>query len=116
MNIFRKKKPLLRQFSYILSHYTEPISVKRLASEAGYTEVHFISLFRLYFGATPKQYITFLRLNKACRLLKTTKFSVCHIAHLCGYDDEFYFIRLFRKRQSLSPLAYRRSVEDRRLK
>lgn len=109
MKYLRKKKQLLRSFAYVLNHYDEPLSVRELAYAAGYTEARFILLFCRYFGATPKSYITYLRLNKARELLRTTSLSVCHIAHECGYDDEFYFSRLFCKHCGVSPAAYRRS-------
>ena len=109
MKYLRKKKHLLRSFSYILSHYTEPLSVKELAYRAGYTEARFILLFCRYFGAPPKSYITYLRLNKAREMLRTTALPVCRIANLCGYEDEFYFSRLFCRRFGMSPMAYRKS-------
>ena len=110
MKYLRKKKQLLRSFSYILKHYHEPLSVRELAYRAGYTEARFILLFCRYFGMAPKGYITYLRLNKARTLLRTTALSVCRIAHECGYDDEFYFSRLFRKHCGVSPVAYRRGL------
>ncbi len=112
MKYLRKKKHLLRSFSYILSHYTEPLSVKELAYRAGYTEGRFILLFCRYFGASPKSYITYLRLNKARALLSTTSMPVCRIANECGYEDEFYFSRVFCRYCGMSPIAYRRRSCD----
>ena len=108
MKYLRKKKHLLRSFSYILKHYREPLSVRELAYRAGYTEARFILLFCRYFGMSPKSYITYLRLNKARTLLRTTSMPVCRIAHYCGYDDEFYFSRLFCRYYGCSPTAYRK--------
>ena len=108
MKYLRKKKHMLRSFSYILRHYREPLSVGELAKRAGYTEARFILLFCRYFGAPPKSYITYLRLNKARELLLGSDMPVCRIAHFCGYDDEFYFSRLFCRRFGMSPTAYRK--------
>ena len=115
MKYLRKKKHLLRSFSYILKHYREPLSVKELARRAGYTEARFILLFCRYFGATPKSYVTYLRLSRARELLKGTSLPVCRIADLCGYEDEFYFSRLFCRYYGCSPVAYRK-MESGKLK
>ncbi|MCI6583305.1 MAG: helix-turn-helix transcriptional regulator [Oscillospiraceae bacterium] len=48
------------------------------------------------------------RLALAKRLLKTTDISVNETARSCGYDDESYFMKLFKKQFGITALAYRK--------
>lgn len=63
----------------------------------------FHRLFRHSFGITPFEYMLQKRLSKACQLLSTTRLGIKEIALQCGYDDEFYFSRIFKKRFGTSP-------------
>jgi YesN/AraC family two-component response regulator len=50
-------------------------------------------------------------MQAACHHLDTTALSVKEVAAKLGYDDPYYFSRLFQKTLGHSPLAYRRSVK-----
>lgn len=65
-------------------------------------------LFKAEYKMTISEYKTNLRLNKGARLLCETDLSVNEIARICGYDDCFYFSRVFSKKKGLSPIKYRR--------
>jgi YesN/AraC family two-component response regulator len=47
------------------------------------------------------------RIQRACELLKTSDASITEIAIQVGFYDPSYFGRVFSKRTSLSPKAYR---------
>lgn len=64
--------------------------------------------FPEYTGFSPLNYAIHLRLQEACRLLALTDRKVADIATAVGYEDAFYFSRLFRKHIGLSPDIYRR--------
>lgn len=96
--------------AYIQKNYAEPISVSQLARLSNYSERQFIRLFKEAFGCIPMTYITNLRMQKACELLRTTNFSVAEIASRCGYHDNNYFSRIFKKHNGMTPSAYRARV------
>lgn len=95
-------------FRYICRRYTEPLSVEVMATEAGYSTVHFINTFRRRYGVTPGAQITLLRLGRARELLENTALPIREVAFASGYDDEFYFSRLFHRRFGISPRAFRK--------
>lgn len=92
---------------YIDEHLNEPLSLTQLASLCSVSERQFNRLFTEQMDTTPLAYIKGLRVNKACVLLGQTDMPVQEIAHTTGYDDAFYFSRLFRQQMGLSPSAYR---------
>ena len=72
------------------------------------TETHFRRIFKEITGLPPQQFLLQNRLNKAAELLKSTRKPVKEIAALSGWDNVFYFSRLFRQKYYLSPVQYRR--------
>ena len=75
-----------------------------------YSVSHFSKLFRLTTGMSPIEYFIHLKMQKACQLLYTEDSRVKQIAALLGYDDPYYFSRLFKKYMNTSPETYRKSV------
>ena len=59
---------------------------------------------------SPIEYFIHLKMQKACQLLYTEDSRVKQIAALLGYDDPYYFSRLFKKYMNTSPETYRKSV------
>lgn len=74
-----------------------------------FSENYVKKVFKNQTGCTPKEYLIKQRLNKARVILSGAdrlKYTVKEVSYLCGYKDPLYFSRLFKKRFSLSPLAY----------
>jgi AraC-like DNA-binding protein len=103
---------LARAVSWAEAHYTEEISLEKLAEEAGVSPRHVDRMFSEAYGMTPKAYIVKLRMHKACALLRRTEKSITDIAFECGYSDSNYFARVFRKSCGMSPQNYRRNGSD----
>ena len=87
---------------YYVSRTTEEYA--RLCGMSGY---HFIRRFKECTGLPPHLYLTRIRLEKAKLLLLTTHLSVSEIAFSTGYDDPFYFSRLFKKYVGASPSDFK---------
>lgn len=92
---------------YIHHHIDSMLRTDYLAKLSGYSEAHLISLFHKEFGTTPNRYITRLRIDKASRLLAQTDTKIKEVAAACGFDDELYFSRVFKKHTGLCPTQYR---------
>lgn len=67
------------------------------------------AIFKTETGSTIYDYLTNLRMNKACELLRDTPLKVAEIALRVGYQNENSFIRTFRKHKSMTPGKYRES-------
>lgn len=64
-------------------------------------------LFLSYYGISPKQYLLKLRMDNALTLLAEERRQISEIALLCGFKDEKYFSRLFRKKFGYPPSHFR---------
>lgn len=98
---------LARVVELISSHYAEPLSLDRLATEACVSKFHFTRLFREKMGQTPHRYLNEVRLEAARRMLMTTDMSPSQIATLCGFRSASRFAMAFSKRFGASPRTYR---------
>lgn len=93
---------------YFDINYTEKIKLQDLAKKFGIHPNYLTRMFHAKYGVSPKQYLMSLRLNKACKLLATTDFSIAIIANSLGFDDQFAFSKCFKKEFALSPTLYRK--------
>jgi len=87
--------------------YASPdLAVATLARQFGYHEKYVSSSFKKYFKMGIQEYITQLRINRACVLMEQGYSCVKDIAALCGYSDALYFSKVFRSKMGMPPRAY----------
>ena len=92
---------------YINAHYTEALSVEKLAEDQEMCAGYYSKMFIKHIGTSPRDYFVRLRLQNAAILLTQSDMSITEIAASVGYNDPLYFSRIFKKNFSLSPAAYR---------
>lgn len=93
---------------HIFEHYSENISLKELAETRLYLNASYLSrLFKARTGVSFRTFLTGVRMQKACDMLKTRDMSVMSIAAECGYADASQFIQLFRKHYGVTPSVWR---------
>ena len=91
----------------ISNSYTDhELTVKKLASLCGVSEVYFRKLFYAKFGTSPKEYLIKLRIKYAKSLLRSGEFSISRVAEMCGYREACHFSREFSRLAGVSPSEY----------
>jgi AraC-like DNA-binding protein len=96
-----------RAIAYMAEHINRPLQVATLAAMANVSPSHFFALFKQCMGCPPMDYFTRLRMRHACRLLDSGSASVKEVAAELGYDDPFYFSRVFKSVNNIPPSQYR---------
>lgn len=92
-------------------HFLEPFSLETLAASIGVSKYHLSREFKKYIGTTLNEYVITLRLNYAKELLRYSQSSVGDIAFSCGFNQVSHFINLFKVREGMTPLHYRKEWE-----
>ena len=92
--------------SYITDNYCNNISLDHLAKIAGMNPKYFCRYFKNMTDKTPIDYLNYYRVESACEMLSTKNISVKEVAISCGFDDESYFIKIFRKYKGTTPKQY----------
>lgn len=80
-----------------------------MAAKVNLSSSRFAEIFKESMGLGPIDYIVRLRMQRAQSLLLNTELTVETIAANVGYDDAFYFSRLFKGHYGLSPRNFRNS-------
>ena len=94
--------------SYIKKHYSDQdLSLNQIADQIQITPTYLSSLFKKYRQQNISTYITNIRIEKACVLLKTTSSSLKEISAMVGYSNQYYFSSCFKKIVGVNPSAYR---------
>lgn len=83
------------------------LNLQRLADDASLSKYHFSKCFKAQSGQSPIHYFIELKMQHACYLLDTTRHSIKQVALNLGYEDAYYFSRLFKKIMGVSPAQYR---------
>ena len=92
---------------YINQHYTESLSLSTLATEYYLNFSYASSLFKKTTGQTFSEYLTELRMKRAKDLLADPAMSISEVGTQCGYEDSYYFSKVFKKWYGVTPSAYR---------
>lgn len=81
--------------------------IQLLSENIGYSQKHFIYLFREQVGVTPKQYLKIMRFQKAMQIIECRKsIRWSQIALESGYYDQAHFINDFKLFSGFTPNEY----------
>jgi AraC family transcriptional regulator len=105
-------KLVLRRVVERMRSFDSDLSLQALASESGYSRVHFIRMFKAATGYSPHNYLLNLKLERARDLLKKPSISLIDIALDCGFSSHSHMSRIFHRIVGVTPSAYRRSLRS----
>lgn len=93
---------------YLNSNFTEKITLEQLSAQFFMSKFHLEREFKKYCGITIFDYITAKRITLAKRLLRFTDKSIDEISTACGFSDQSYFNRQFKKAEGMTGTAFRK--------
>ncbi|MDU0154971.1 bacillibactin transport transcriptional regulator Btr [Bacillus cabrialesii] len=91
---------------YIETHADTKMTLTQLSQMAGISAKHYSETFKKWTGQSVTEFITKTRITRAKRLMAKSNCKLKEIAHQTGYQDEFYFSRIFKKHTGCSPTSY----------
>jgi len=86
----------------------QPLNMKALAHGLGVSYPHFRRVFKQSTGLPPQQYLLNLRVNHAKQLMEDSDMKLSDVARRVGFEDPYYFSRLFKHKTGISPSVWRR--------
>lgn len=109
----REEPPDQQRFSaaleYVDKHFTDPgLCLKTIAQISSYTEKYVSALFIKEKKMSFCKYLTCLRIERAKNLLTTGIYTVGQVAQLCGFTDQLYFTRVFKKETGCTPTGFKK--------
>jgi AraC family transcriptional regulator len=84
------------------------LSLQSLANETGYSQGHFLTMFRATAGITPHQYLISRRIERAKLLLGKKKHGLIDIAKACGFSSQAHMAYMFKAKTGMTISEFRR--------
>ena len=100
---------ILHIVEHMRNHYTENLSLQKIADQYNYSLAHISHTFKQEVGLTFKEYLQFLRIQKSCYLLVHTTKSASDIANMVGYTDIKFFNQVFKRQKGMTPTQFRKT-------
>ena len=98
--------------NYLKDNFNRKITVADLARRSGMSQTRFFIAFKNVTGMAPVEYLIQTRLKESQRMLWLTKDSITEIALRCGYEDPFFFSKIFKKHTGTTPCQYRQQFKN----
>lgn len=92
---------------FLKANIHKMLTVEDIAGYFCYSSSHFSALFKNKTRSSPLEYFIQLKIHYTCQILDQSGLRIKEIASKVGYEDPYYFSRLFCKVMGLSPNKYR---------
>lgn len=104
----KHKDLIYRAISYIKMHFSEHITLENVAKHTGFSPTYFSKIFKEELSCTFNSYLNQVRIERSKGLLLNQKLTISDICYMVGFEDQSYFIKVFRKHIGVTPGQYRR--------
>ena len=98
---------LLPILEYVNENYNKDLTLEAVSSEFGLNPSYFSRMFKKAVGSSYTEYLNFVRVCRAEKLLRSTNMSVLNIALEVGFSSVSYFNRVFKKIKDCTPSVYK---------
>ena len=97
---------------FLQTNYAQGVDLSMLAKIAYLSKYHFLRLFTLVHGVTPRTYLQRKRISVAIRLIETTRMTMSEVSANVGFAEESTLVRQMRRWTQLTPRQVRARVMD----
>lgn len=101
---------LEKVFDYVSTHYHNQVSVLDAAELSNMSYHYFSRKFKRIMKKSFSEYLNFVRISEAEKLLMTTDLNITEIALEVGFSTSSYFIQQFKMYKSISPKRFRSNL------
>lgn len=95
---------------YIDDTISEPLTVEEICQKFSLSRSSLQLLFKANLNQTPKKYISDLKLERACEMIRENKYTISEIALMLGFTSIHYFSKAFAQKYNLAPSEYSKQI------
>ncbi len=96
--------------AFLDENYMRPVSLDTISKSIYLSPTYISKVFKEETGETPINYLIKLRLSKAREMLQDGRHSIKSVARSVGYEDAYYFSKLYKKYNRMSPSSIRKQA------
>lgn len=100
----------LHTLDYVEKNLTGDINLEDMASKTYLSKYHFCRLFKKRVGISPMKFVSFVKIEKAKKLIQKSNMTVSAVAIQVGFNDLSSFIKQFKKFIGMTPYTYKKSL------
>lgn len=98
---------------FLVANYNKTITNEMLANTFGFVPYYIRKIFKQYKQVSPSEYVVRYRIQKANELMGTRPdILIRDVANMIGYDDPYYFSKIYKKETGIWPSEYQSESED----
>ncbi len=101
------KEHIAKAIDYIEQNLTNEIDLTTCAKICGYSEYHFLRVFKEVSGLTPADYIRKRRLSEIAKRISSSAENISEIAFMYGFNSKENFTRAFKSEHHILPTEYK---------
>lgn len=91
---------------YVQTHYTEKLTLTDIADALNISYGHLSNTFKKFTNITLSDYIASVKIDHAKELIDTHQYLMYEISDMLGFDNPYYFSKVFKKITGISPREY----------
>ena len=100
------RTPAIAVKQYIDAHAFSPITIEEISQQVGFSCSYVRQAFKQEYGIPPIRYLNTVRIEYAKELLSSGLYTMEEIATACGFNNVYYFSRVFKEYTGSSPGRY----------
>ncbi|MDP3179769.1 MAG: response regulator [Spirochaetaceae bacterium] len=101
---FKGRNPLVAGVrKYVNENFAEKLTLADVARRFRVSPNHLSSIFKKYGGVGFAEYVAQVKVEKAKALIREGRYKMFEVAQLLGFEDAFYFSKVFKKVAGISP-------------
>lgn len=99
-----------RIIAYVESKICEPLTIAEICQQFSISRSSLQILFKNAVNQSPKKYISDMKLEKSCQMLRENKYTISEISLKLGYSSIHYFSNAFNQKYHISPSEYAKRI------
>ncbi|HHX60138.1 MAG TPA: helix-turn-helix transcriptional regulator, partial [Epulopiscium sp.] len=106
---------IIHIIEWIRANYNQVLTVQGIAKKFHYNPTYLSSLFKKHTNYPLLDYINRTRISVAKNLLTDPTNTLFYIAQTCGFNDDKYFMKIFKKFEGMTPSQYRNAFNKKKI-
>lgn len=102
-----RARPIVEALDYLNTHYAKKIYYPEILRAIALCRTDFYNYFRLFIDTTYSVYLQMVRVCRAHRAIAFTQYSLSYIANMCGFGDNAYMTKCYKKYRGYTPTEER---------
>jgi YesN/AraC family two-component response regulator len=98
---------IMKIIEYVRRNYMKKITLNEISNHVNFSVSYISRIFKDEMGSNMMQFINKVRVDNAKLLLLNNDIPLIEVAYLCGFEDQTYFNKVFKKVTNISPGKFR---------